>query len=224
MKSILILCTFIYLAPVFAQKQKTLKVKNDDLILKGIVAFESVPELFVGQEYFFTMISNNTNLDLEIMSENLNVTLLPESKKTTGGLRFKVVPLDTGDCMIQLALVTEEKRTVGLVAHFFHASLYPMPPVFIAGIRSGETITELDTSAGLSCRYDQSMGIFEPYEITSWTAKLGALEFTGTGSSLSSQLIDAVNKASANEVLRLTVELGKNNTGYKTSEAVFMLK
>jgi len=208
---------------MFAQKSTTLWVKTDDVILQGTVGFDSYPELFVGQEYYFTIISNNNQFDLGIKSENLKITLESETKKSTGGLGFNVIPIDTGDCTISLFIGENKKSKAGLLMKRFHASAYPMPPIFITSIRSGEIIHKLDEFAEISCKYDPSLGIFEKYPIKSWKAQLVGEEFSGVGTVLSKQLIDAINKASANEVLKLTVELDKNNTGYSTSEAVFIL-
>ena len=79
MKYLLLLSTFILIPTIFAQK-KTLWVEAAD-VLQGTIEFSSFPELFVGQEYSFIMISNKKDFDLEIMSENLKVSLVPETKK-----------------------------------------------------------------------------------------------------------------------------------------------
>lgn len=223
MKFSLILYTLIFIPTIFAQKTKTLWVETTDVILQGTVGFSSSPELFVGQEYYFNIISNKKDFDLEIMSENLKVTLMPDSKKGTGGLEFKVVPIDTGECLIQLSVGNDKKRACSLISRTFHASHYPMPPIFISKIRTGEIIPELTKNTELLCMYDRSLGIFKPFTINSWTAKLGEQEFSGNGTSLSNELIDAVNQTN-DGFLVLKVELESNNTGYSTSEAVFIVK
>jgi hypothetical protein len=192
--------------------------------LQGNIDFGTNPEMFVGQTYYFIMISNDNDWDLKIESENLQVSLNEKSKKATGGLTFDVTPLDTGDCRIVLYITNDKGRQVCLQASTYHASKYPMPPVFIAGIRSGEIIDELKESAELSCKYGHGSGIFKEYSILSWSAVLGDKKFSGTGTKLSMQLIEAINSSFVNEILRLTVELSENKTSYKISEAVYLIK
>lgn len=222
MKFYLILCSLIFIPTIFAQK-KTLWIETDDVILQGNIEFSSSPELFVGQEYYFIILSNKKDFDLEITSENLKITLTPESKKGTGGLEFKVVPIDTGECVIQLSVGNDKKRVSSLISRTFHASHYPMPPIFISKIRTGEIISELKQDSKMTCMYDRSLGIFKPFVIKSWTAKLGEKEFTGKGADLSKELINAIDLAK-DGFLVLKVELESNNTGYSTSEAVFILR
>lgn len=228
MKYLLILSTLLFVPMIFAQKKgkktQTLWVETEDVILQGSISFETIPTLFVGQEYYFTIISNEKDYDLEIEHKNLAISLDEDSKKGTGGLMFSVVPLDTGDCSIMVSVSTNKKREATLVLKTFRASAYPMPSLFISSIRSGEIIDELQKTAEITCKYGKEYGIFTNYPVTSWKATIGNIEFSGTGSILSKELIDAVNQASTNEVLQLTVELGENKTGYTTSEAVFILK
>lgn len=232
MKYLLILSTLLFVPIIFGQESEpeekdnsnTLWVETNGVILQGTIDISTKPELFVGHEYYFTMFSNKGSFDLEIKSENLKVTLDEETKKSTGGLGFTVVPLDTGECSIMLSVGNDNKRVSSLILRPFHASVYPMPPVFISSIRSGELIHELTETAKISCEYGMEYGIYESYPIKSWKATFGNIEFSGTGTTLSKELIDAVNQAPTNDVLRLTVELGENKTGYTTSEAVFILK
>jgi len=125
---------------------------------------------------------------------------------------------------VYLSVGNDKKTASGLLAKSFYAINYPMPAVFVSGIRSGEIIRELAESAEISCKYDPSSGIFEPYPIKSWKALLGSKEFSGVGTILPEEFIEAINHADSNDVLKLTVELGRNETGYKSSEAVFLLK
>lgn len=219
----LIIMGFLVISPVlFSQNEKTLWVETEGVVAQGNISFESIPELFVGQEYFFTIIINNKQ-DIEIKSENLKVILNESTKKGTGGLGFKITPIDTGECKIYVSMGNSGKRTASLVLKTFHASEYSKPPVFIEGIRSGETITKLTENAELSCKYDPSLGIFDSYMIKSWQAKLGDKDFSGSGTKLTKEFIEALNNSSK-EVLEITVQLDKNKTGFKSSEAVFIVK
>lgn len=223
MKYLLLLNILISIPTVFAQKSKTLWVDPEGIIVKGTAAVEAVQPLFIGQEYEFTIMSNHAEFDLIIDSENLKVVLDESSKKNTGGLIFKITPIDTGMCNIVLTLGKNKERKANLISRNFQAVKYPMPPVFIGNIRSGEIITKIDDSMELSCKYDPAYGIFDSYPIESWNAKLGNLSFSGTGTHLSKEFIEALNQVSANEVLILTVQLSKNKTKYKTSEAVYLI-
>lgn len=222
MKFFFTLFTLIFIPTIFAQNEK-LWIETDDVILQGNIEFSSYPQLFVGQEYYFTVIANKKDFDLEIMSENLEVTLMPESKKQTGGLELRVIPIDTGKCFIQLSVGKDQKRASSLISRSFPVSHYPMPPIFISKIRTGEIISELKQDAELTCMYDRSLGIFKPFVIKSWTAKLGEKEFSGNGTYLSKELINAIDLAK-DGFLVLKAELEPNNTGYSFSEAVFILR
>lgn len=231
MKYFLILSTLLFVPVIFGQKRgkkekkaQTLWVETEDVILQGSISFESIPTLFVGQEYHFTIISNKKEYDLEIEYNNFAMSLDEYTKKGTGGLGFSVVPLDTGDCSIMVSVATNKKREATLVLKTFRAAAYTMPPVFISSYRSGEVIEQLPDSAQLSCKYGPEYGIFKDYPVTSWKATFGNNEFSGTGNTLSQQLIDAVNQSSTKEVLQLSVEVEENRTGFKTSEAVFIVK
>lgn len=229
MKYILLPFVFMFIQHVSAQRSDTLTpqilvVKTKDVILQGNVDFGTNPEMFVGETYYFTIISNDNDWDLKIESNNLRLSLDEKSKKRTGGLGFQVMPLDTGKCTIVLYITNDKGRQVCLQACTYHASKYPMPPVFIGDIRSGEIIDELKESAQLSCKYDEGSGIFKGYAVLSWSAKLGDTKYSGTGTKLSKELIEAINNSSVDNVLKLTVELADNKTGYKTSEAVYLIK
>jgi hypothetical protein len=207
----------------FSQKESILLVQRDYQILQGVVSFESVVELYVGQEYYFTITVNDV-IDMEIQSENLSVKLDENSKKRTSGLFFTVTPLDTGECKIWLSAGRKADKMSGLLLKSFHATHYPMPPVYIANVRSGDIINELNESPEISCKYAPESGIFESYPIKSWSAKLGSQEYSAKGNVFSSDLVNAVNTALPGEVLKVTVELEKNATGFKKSEALFLLK
>lgn len=218
---LLMLCIFTSI-PSIAQK-KTLWVETVDVILQGTIGLSSYQDLYVGQEYHFTIFCNSKDFDLEITSENLEVAIVPGSNKRTSGLEFKIIPIDTGYCFIQLSVGNDGKRVSSLISRTFYASHYPVPPVFISKIRSGGAIVDLDEDAKLSCSYDKSLGIFDGFSIRSWTAQLNEMKFSGEGNELSSELIEAVNQVD-HGFLIVTVELESNRTGYSTSEAVFILR
>ncbi|MGV3609445.1 MAG: hypothetical protein ACO1N0_00740 [Fluviicola sp.] len=222
MKYLLILSILTTCTSVFAQKSTTLWLNQEGIILKGTIDVQSVQPLFVGHEYEFTIMSNNSEFDLIIDSENLTVVLDEFTKKTTGGLLFKITPIDTGMCSLALTLGKNKERKASLISREFTAINYPQPPLFIGNHRSGESIVTIDENAELSCKYDPAYGIFKSYPVKTWKAKLGDLNFSGKGTKLSKDFIEAVNQFSG--VLILTVELSKNETGYKEVEAVYLIK
>jgi|GEM_PF-3267811 len=224
MKFFLTLCTFIFLQTIFAQKTKTLWIEPEGIIVKGTVAVETSPTLYVGHEYEFTIMSNYAEFDLIIDSKNLKIALDESSKKNTGGLIFKVIALDTGTCNIVLTLGKDKERKANLISRSFKAVNYPAPPVYIGDVRSGEVLTEVKETTELKCKYDPASGIFESYPVESWQAKLGDRTFSGTGTKLTKELVNAINSVSSKEILEMTVQLKKNNTGFRISEAVYLIR
>lgn len=229
MKSILLSILILFTQNTFAQESETntsqiLIVETDDVIVQGNVDLNSNPELFVGETYFFTILANMKDWDLKIETENLTIKLNEESKKGTGGLNFEVTPIDTGFCEFVLYIVNDKPKQVCLQSSRYHASKHLMPPVFIGSIRSGDVINEIKEATELSCKYGGGSGVFEEYPILSWTADLEGEKFSGKGTKLSKQLIEAINESSENKVLKLTVELSENKTGYNKSEAVYLIK
>lgn len=229
MKLLIFLASFILLQKLHAQSdetrnKETLIVETEGVVLQGNVDLNTNPELYVGQTYSFTILCSNHEWDLKIESENVSVKLNEKSKKSTGGLNFEVTPLDTGKCNLILYITNEKNKQVCLLSTYYHASTYPIPPVYIGKIRSGEIIDSLKEKTELTCKYDGGSGIFETYPILSWSADINNKKFSGTGNVLNNDLISEINNSGSNIALKLTVNLDKNKTGYEVSEAIFLIK
>lgn len=206
----------------FAQEKITIVESRKDVPLQAVVGLDANPQLFVGQNYLLS-IGVSSEHDVKIDFTNLKAELMEVSKRSTGGLMYTVTPLDTGTCWVSVGVITETSRH-GLLSSRFQAIPYPVPPVFLSETCTGEVLSTLPDDAKLTCKYPRGSGVYDNYTIDSWTARLGEQTFNGKGNTVSRELIEAVNKHSAEQILRITANLSENKTGHVRSEAVFIVQ
>ena len=191
--------------------------------LHGSVNLEAYTELFVGQEYTFEVLAS-TEYDLFVRCQNAEIEIIEKSHKSSGALRYTVVPLDTGKCRITVGVRIDEKTSKSLLLKYYSVVNYPPPPIYISGIMSGEVIHNLNESSLLKCNYPTGSGVFDSYKIKSWTAHIGDRTFKGTDTELTKELIDVINKVENQSILHIIIELYENKTGYTNTEGVFIIR
>lgn len=224
MKSILTFTLTIILATAYTQDTTVIisRNQNQQIPLQAVLELESVKTLFVGQEYTFNLTSSGY-YDIRITTANASVKLIEESKKSTGGFRYSFTPKETGKCAIIISNQIDEKKVVDLKMQTFQVINYPIPPIHIQKISSGNSIMKLDNASEITCEYSKETGIFEKYEIISWEAIISEKTFGGNGTMLSKELIQHVNEVD-HKYMRLTVFLKANKTGHLSSEGIYYIK
>lgn len=222
MKTIIIgIFTFLSFCSI-GQIETKLTTSRKDFPLQAVVNLDVQNVLYKGQDYTFSITSSG-DYDLRVTAKNAQIKLIEDSKKGTGGLRYTVTPIDTGECQIHVGNVIDEKRSVSLVMYFYKVINYPMPPLQLNEFQSGQIISQLSDSTELKCAYPKESGVFESYEIKSWEVEIGDKTFTGKGNFLSNELIQFVNQKE-NEFLHIKVNLFKNRTGYSISEGIYLIR
>ena len=204
------------------QNETTLITSRKDFPLQAVVDLDVLNILYKGQDYTFSITSSGT-YDLKVTAENGQIKLIEDSKKGTGGLRYTVTPIDTGECSISVGNYINETRSVSLVKYFYTVIDYPTPPIQIQGIQSGQILSQLSETAELKCAYPVESGIFDSYEIKSWEVIIGSKTFEGKGNLLSNELIQYINETEK-EFLHLRVKLVKNKTGHISSEGIYLIR
>lgn len=58
---------------------------------------------------------------------------------------------------------------------------YPIPPIHLIGLKTGQSINELADSTVIECSFPKEFGILDNYEIKSWIAVIGDIKFSGDG-------------------------------------------
>jgi len=206
-----------------AQTDTVVITSRKDVPLQAVLDIETSEVLYAGQEYVFRVTASG-DYDLRLTVKNAIVQLSEESKRNTGGLTYTLTPIDTGECMIGISNQINETRTVGLKTQFFKVINYPVPPLKIGRVRSGEIINSLlNDSTEIICSYPDKTGVYDEYEVESWTVKIGDKGFSGTGSLLTKELIQCLNHTD-NEFLLLEVILEQNKTGHLKSEGVYLIR
>lgn len=219
---LLILGFFLLLSITsIAQEETKIITSRKDFPLQAVIGLDTPPVLYAGQEYAFCATSSG-NFDLVVTTHNAKLKLIESSKKGTGGLVYILTPIDTGECTISVGNQTAE-RHFSLVKYHYSVINYPVPPLHLNNINSGQIITNLDDLTTIECSYSKETGVFDTYEIKSWEASIGNKTFNGKGNMLSKEMIDFVNQTPY-EFLHLKVELDENKTGHSISEGVFMIR
>ena len=222
MKTILFSIVLLTAINSIAQNDVTINTSRKDVPLQAVLNIESSNVLFAGQGYTFNLTTSG-QYDVRLTAENADIELIKESKKSTGGLRYKVTPIAPGNLSMTISNVIDEKSKVSLSAYNFRVIDYPIPPIQLYKHGGGQIIEQLKDSTKLICAYPSESGIFDSYEIKSWKASIGNKTFTGDGSLLSAEIINYINQAD-NEFIHLVVELKKNKTGHLSTEAIFLIK
>ncbi len=205
----------------FAQKDKVIITKRDEMPLKAVMNLSASRTLYVGQEYKLD-VSISGNQPIKVSYKNAEIAIDVSSKRNTGGLTYFVTPLDTGKVYISIGIMTE-KSFVSLLAQYYDAVNYPVPPIHFSGVSSEPIISTLNEVTELKCHYPKEQGIFETYNIVSWKATIGERIFEGKGNLLSNELILFVNEQQE-AFLHMEVELAKNKTGHSKSEGVYLIR
>lgn len=217
-KGIFILISFFSIG----QNDTKLITSRKDFPLQAVIGLDALNVLYKGQEYTFSITSSGT-YDISVTSKNAEIKLIDDSKKGTGGLRYLVTPIDTGECSISVGNYINETRSVSLVRYTYKVIDFPMPPLQINNIQSGQIITQLSDSTEIKCSFPELSGIFESYEIKSWEVIIGSKTFEGKGNLFTKELIQYINQTKK-EFLHLKVKLLKNKTGHNSSEGIYLIR
>lgn len=196
--------------------------RGGNIPLQAVLDIETSKILFAGQEYTFALTTSG-NYDILLTAKNARIQFIEDSKKSTGGLKYTLTPIDTGTCSITIGNQIDEKRTVGLKMQMFNVINFPIPPIQVGRKKSGDIINMLKDSVEINCSYPKETGIYENYEVTKWEATIGEKTFSGIGTLLSEELIQYINQAN-NEYMHLTAYLFENKTGHLKSEAIYLIR
>lgn len=208
----------------FGQVKTTLITERDEMgPFKGTIGSDAYTELYVGQEYTFDILVNR-NDDMKVYATNLEIVFDESSRKNSGAMRYKVTPIDTSKCSIGVGVQLEDGKSYYLLRKEFTATICPAPPIFISKSISGEAIGNLEDSTSLRCKFPTSSGIYDSYEVSSWKAKLGDKIFSGQGTYLTKEFIEAINTSEVNTPLFIEVALIENKTGHTSSKGVFIIE
>ncbi len=215
----LLACSF----EVLGQYDTTVvKSRNERIPLQAVVSFEAYSHLYKGQEYEFTITASG-NYDLKISVDNAAIKLAHRGDKFTGGMRYLITPKDVGTCRMSVGVVTDENRNVSLLGKTYAVIDYPMPPVHLNQFTSGEVITELKDSLELKCNYLPTTGVFDKYPILDWKVSIDGEDFTGKGDYLTQEVIRRIKRCKSKTTMRIELSLENNQTGYASSEGVFII-
>ena len=206
----------------FAQNDTTLITSRENVPLQAVADIQGIHILYTGQEYTFNLVTSG-DYDIRITAKNARVSILEDSKKSTGGLRYKVIPVEPGECSILISNQINESRVVSLKKQVYFVMDCPMPPLYLNRIQSGQIINDLKDSVKIECHYPQEMGIDDNYTVESWSVDVGDKSFSGTGNLLSSDLIKYC-RVNNDELLHIKAVLRANNTDHTRSEGIFILR
>jgi len=219
----LILCILIFFSISSFSQETVVITSRENVPLQAVMNIGAGNILYAGQEYTFT-ITTSGEYDIRLETTNVKVHLIEESKLRTGGLSYVITPIDTGWCSIGISNQIDENRTVGLKTHNFKVINYPVPPLRLKGIWwPSQIISNLKYPSEIQCAYNRETGIWDSYEIESWTAKIGNKKFSGQGSLLSEELIQYVNEVD-NQYLHFKVVLCENKTGHLKSDGIYYIR
>lgn len=214
---------FLFLSiNTLAQNDTTVNTSRDNPTLQAVLNVESKRILFAGQEYVFNLTTSG-QYDIRITAKNAKVELIEESKRTTGGFRYKVTPINPGEMSMTIRNVINEKSQVSLLGQTYSVINYPTPPIQLVGADNGQILDTINDSTTIICAYPFEYGINDTYEVKSWTGKIGDKVYFGNGPLLSMELINYINQVD-NEFLHLRVELFENKTGHNETEGVYLIK
>lgn len=188
MKSIITFTIMLFSLSAYSQDTTVITTRGENIPLQAVLDVESSKVLYAGQDYTFALTTSG-NYDIILTAKNARVQLIENSKKSTGGLRYTVTPIDSGTCSITIGNQIDEKRTVSLKMQMFSVINYPVPPIHINRMSSGEIIKTIDDSTQIVCSYPKETGIYENYDVSKWEATVGEKSFSGTGFLLSEELI-----------------------------------
>jgi hypothetical protein len=107
MKSLTYYFIIFFSLSSFAQNDTTVNTSRENVPLQAVLNIESGKTLFAGQEYTFN-ITTSGDYQLRLTSKNAKIHLIENSKKSTGGLRYSVTPIDTGKLSITIWNVINE--------------------------------------------------------------------------------------------------------------------
>lgn len=206
----------------FSQNDTSIVVIRKDFPLQAVLDIDGFRTLFEGQEYRINLTTSG-DFPIKIKTTNADVEFLESSKKSTGGLIYKLTPKDTGECTIAIYNVINESRTVNLTLNTYKVIKCPQPTIKFNQFENGEIINKIDDKIELTCSYPKETGIFDKYEILSWTILINDIKFDGKGSSLTNEVIDFLNKNN-NIFFHILVNLKENKTGHRTSESIYLVK
>lgn len=222
MKSIIVFSIILFSVNVYSQDTTLITKRGENIPLQAVLDVEGSKILYAGQEYTFALTTSG-NYDIRLTAKNAKVKLIENSKKSTGGFRYTITPIDTGTCSITIGNQIDEKRSVSLKMQMFQVVSYPIPPIQINGVSSGEIIKSIGERAQITCSYPKETGINENYEISKWKATVGDQSFSGTGSVLSEELVQYIKRID-NEYMYLMVDLYENKTNHFKSEGIYLIK
>lgn len=222
MKTILFSLILVATINSIAQNEVVINTSRKKVPLQAVLNLESTKVLYAGQEYTFSLTTSG-QYDIRLTAQNAKIELIEDSKKSTGGLRYKITPIEPGKLPLTIWNVIDEKSNVSLSAYNFNVINYPVPPIQLSNHFGGQIIEQIKDSTNLLCAYPRESGIYDTYEIKSWKATIGDKTFSGIGSKLSGEIINYINQAD-NEFMHLVIELNENKTGHLLSEAIFLIK
>jgi hypothetical protein len=108
--------------------------------------------LYVGKQYTFTL-GVSGNYDVHISAKNAKISLIKESLKETGGLRYSVIPQEEGTMLITVSNVIDKNNKISLGSYMYRVIEAPTPSLFLSGQGSNPVISTLNKSVSLSCGY-----------------------------------------------------------------------
>lgn len=193
MKLISVIIIMLFSISAYSQDTTLITTRGGNIPLQAVLDIETSKILYAGQEYTLTLTTSG-NYDIRLTAKNARIQLIEDSKKSTGGLRYTVTPIDTGTCSITIGNQIDEKRTVSLNMQMFNVINFPIPPIQIGRKKSGEIINIIKNSVEINCSYPKETGIYENYEISKWEAKIGEKTFSGSGALFSEELIKYINQ------------------------------
>lgn len=206
----------------YSQKNNEIIISRENIPPKAVVELESSETIYVGQEYTISVgVSGDYDVNIEV--ENGEIIFDEQSKRHTGGLIFKLIPTDTGECYVQVRIMNENKIVASLISRLFRVEKSPQPTIFINSIQSGSIINEINSDTKITCKYPPVYGVFDSYEISNWNVNVGDKIFSGSGDHFTEELIKYIKETSIS-YLYINVELKKNKTKHYFTEGIFIVK
>jgi hypothetical protein len=220
MKQIILFISLIVSHLTYSQYDVTTTDRKNTVLQATFSLVSSIP-LFAGQQYTI-YVAESGAYDVFLKTENLKVEFIEGSKNSTGGLGYKITPIDTGICYLAVGAIVD-KKNISLLAQNYKVINYPVPPIFISDNLFNSVVSKNEINSKIVCNYPKAYGIMDAYPIKSWTINIENTTIKGDGDQLTIEALNAI-KNSKTEILQISVVLEKNPTGHQSSEGVFIIR